>query len=528
MAGKFIFSVFGLFFALFGTLFVNQEWKNLQETKAMQEWAETPCTIVSSNIEDYGEDYRLSIAFSYTVDEKIYTGERYGKQPHQTAETFVEVEQLHKQLPEGKTVSGFYNPQNPSEAILNRPTIKEARKAVGFTLIFPAFGLLFAALPWLRGRKSTTTGGTKSQRTPRTALILFGLIFTVVGLALLKPILINPLNKTRDAQNWISIPATVVSSKVKSHSDDDGTTYSVYIAYRYELNGTEYVGDQYSFMSGSSSGQSSKAEIVRQYPKGHQFNLFVNPADPAESVIKRDYSLSLLFGLIPVIFAIVGIAVMMAGFRNKKPTLDMSQAREHVILLKGSSRIRKMAGLMIFTIFWNGVVYLLTVSDAPRMFPVIFGLFGVILIGLSIQAILSMFNPQPTVELTPGDIRPGASIAMRWRTSGRTDRIDTLSIELQCLKITTETSGTGKNRSTRIVKKPLFTTEVLKTTNQAEIAQGTSQFEIPLKKPASRPGNHNGIRWQVVFHGEITRWPDMKDELSFTVYPTDAEERLTD
>ena len=55
----------------------------------------------------------------------------------------------------------------------------------------------------------------------------------------------------------------VVSSKVKSHDSDDGTTYSPYIAYRYEVSGEEFFGDQLSFMGGSSSGYAGKAEIVR-------------------------------------------------------------------------------------------------------------------------------------------------------------------------------------------------------------------------------------------------------------------------
>ncbi len=522
--GKLIFSAFGLFFAVFGTQFVKQEWKGLQETKAMQQWAQTSCTIVSSETKDDGEDFRLEVSYRYEVDGKVFTSTRYGKRPYYTAETIGEIDQARKRLPPGKTFDGHYNPANPAEAVLDLPTVKDARRSVGFTLIFPAFGLLFATLPWLRGRKkkkgeSAETQAKTSVRSGKRFLIIFGAVFALFGLIALKPILITPLQKTNAAKSWNAVSATVVSSKVKSHSDDDGTTYSPYIAYRYEVDGEEYLGDQYTFMGGSSSGRGGKTAIVRQYPKGHTFNVYVDPDDPTESVIKREASKSLLFGLIPLIFVFIGIAVIIAGFRAKKAKLDAAQAQERVVTLKGPTPLGKAIGIILFTILWNGVVFFLFKAEAPLLFRIIFGGVGILVIFASIHAILALFNPRPTVEITPGDIRPGTSVALRWRLNGRTDRIGKLTLSLQCLRVTTTTSGHGKNRSTRTVKTPIFEEELLTTDRQNEIAQGTLQFRIPEEKPCSLPGNDGGIQWQLVFHGDIPRWPDLKQELPFTVYP---------
>ena len=521
--GKLVFTAFGLFFAFIGTQFVKQEWKGLQETKAMQQWAQTTCTIVSSAMKDEGEDYRLEVSYRYEVDGKIFTSTRYGKRPHYTAETVGEIDQARKRLQPGKTFDCHYNPANPAEAVLDLPTMKGARSSVGFTLLFPGFGLLFATFPWLKGRKKKKEPNLaeppKPARSGKRFLILFGAVFALFGLIALKPMFITPLQKTNDAKMWNAMSATVVSSKVKSHSDDDGTTYSPYIAYRYEVAGEEYLGDQYTFMGGSSSGRDSKAEIVRQYPKGHTFNIYVNPNDPTESVIKRDASKSLLFGLIPLIFVFVGIAIIIAGFRAKKAKLDPAQSHEHIVTLEGSSPIKKAVGLSLFTAIWNTIVYFIAVSDAPLLMAIIFGFFGVIMLGAAIHAILAIFNPRPTVEITPGAIRPGTSVALRWRINGRADRIGKLTLSLQCLRVTTETSGSGKNRSTRTVKTPIFEDELLTTDRQNEIAQGTLQFRIPEEKPYSLPGNDGGIQWQLVFHGDIRRWPDLKQELPFTVYP---------
>jgi len=342
------------------------------------------------------------------------------------------------------------------------------------------------------------------------------------GLVAIKPILLTPLQKTNAAKTWDAVTATVVSSKVKSHRGDDSTTYSPYIGYRYEVGGEEFMGDQYTFMGGSSSGRDSKTAIIRQYPKGHEFKVYVNPNDPTESVINREASKSLLFGLIPLVFICVGIGTIIAGFRAKTAKLDPYQAHEHVVMLKGPSPIGKAVGLLIFTAIWNGIVFVLFRADVPILFASIFGLAGVIMIGATIHAILAIFNPRPTVEITPGAIRPGTSVALRWRINGRTDRIGKLTLSLQCLRITTETSGSGKNRSTRIVKTPLFEDELLSTDKQNEIVQGTLKFRIPEEKPFSLPGNDSGIQWQLLFHGDIPRWPDLKQELPFIVYPKKA------
>ncbi len=523
IVGKLLFSAFGLFFAVIGSQVVKKEWKGLQEVKAMQQWAQTSCSIVSSETKDDGEDFRLEVSYRYEVDGKIFTSTRYGKRPHYTAETIGEIDQARKRLQPGKTFDCYYNPSNPAEAVLDLPSVKGAYRSIGFTLFFPGFGLLFATLPWLRGRKkkkgeSDETQAKASVRSGKRFLILFGAVFALVGLLVLKPIFITPLQKTNAAKTWNSVSATVVSSKVKSHTSDDSTTYSPYIAYRYEVGGEEYLGDQYTFMGGSSSGRGGKEEIVRQYPKGHTFNVYVNPDDPSESVINREASKNLLFGLIPLVFVFVGIAIIIGGFRAKKAKLDAAQSHEQIVRLKGKSPLGKAVFITLFAIIWSGVTFFLFKSPS-LILPIIFGIFDLIIIGAAIHSILAIFNPRPTVEITPGAIRPGTSVALRWRINGRTDRIGKLTLSLQCLRITTESSGSGKNRSTRIIKTPIFEDELLSTARQNEIAQGTLQFRIPEEKPFSLPGNDSGIQWQLVFHGDIPRWPDLKQELPFTVYP---------
>jgi hypothetical protein len=220
----------------------------------------------------------------------------------------------------------------------------------------------------------------------------------------------------------------------------------------------------------------------------------------------------------------VGLFVIIAGLRTKEPKLDSAQAREHIVVLKGASPVKKAVGIGLFTLIWNGVVYGIFISDAPIFFLLIFGFFGVILLGVTTHSILAIFNPRPEVEITPGNVHPSTPVAMRWRMLGRCDRISTLTITLKCLKVTMETTGSRENRTTQTVKKPLHEKELLQTDSQNEIAQGTLQFVVPDDFPASRPGNTNGIQWQIIFHGSIAHWPDLKQELPFIVYPSLSDE----
>jgi uncharacterized membrane protein YidH (DUF202 family) len=520
--GKVIFSVFGLFFAILGSQFVKQEWQSLQKTKEMQQWAPMVCTVEACTVDDAGNDFRLTVSYRYTVNSHSYTADQYGKHRYLTRKTIGEIKAAEKKLQPGEHIDGFYNPADPAQAVLHLPTLGSAKTSLSMTFLFPAFGILFATLPWLR-KKGNTKRKDHKETSPKIALILFGAIFALVGSAMIKPMIVEPLRKIQSAKNWKTVPAVVVSSKVKSHSSDDGTTYSPYVAYRYEIDGQEFFGDQLTFIGGSSSGRESKAAIVRQYPAGHKFQIFANPENPAESVIHPEASAGLLLGLIPLLFAGIGIAIIIAGFRAKKNgdiQLNQKQASQRVVQLKSQSPLSKAIGLTIFASIWTGIVVLILKTDAPSLFLIIFGLFDVLIIGGAIHAILSIFNPRPSIEITPGNIHQGTDAALRWRIGGRVERISELEITLQCLKVTTETSGHGKNRSTRIVKTPLFEESLFKNSSPVQIPQGALKFHIPEEQPASRPGNQRGIQWQLHFHGSILKWPDIKDEFKFLVYPT--------
>jgi len=519
-----IFTVAGLFFAFIGMKAVVSEWGKLQETTEMQEWKQTDCTIVSSKMNDKGKDFRLDLSYRYTVDGKIFTSSRYGKKPSFTAKKIRAFDATQKKLLKGKTVSCFYNPANPAESVIKRPSRKEAIGSILLALLVPLFGLFFAVLPWLAGRKKKKEKeeAEKTEKKKRFGskyiFLVLGLIFGCAGLAIFIFTFLLPQQKIEASKSWLQIKAKVISSKVISSTNKNGTSYRPYIAYRYKIGGEEYLGDNYSFNPGSSSGSSEANKIIRTYSKGHSFPLYVNPNNPTESVIRRDLAPNKFLLILPIGFMLAGILLLTSMFHQKKFQLDPEQARHHTILLKGPSPLGKAIKIVLFTLVWNGAVYFFIQSN-ERLFSIIFGFVALILIAASIYAILALFNPRPTAEISPGNIHPNTEISLRWRINGRINRIGKLTISLKCLRVTTVSTNSGTNHKRRVVKTPIYEEEIFITDQQNQIAQDQLQFTIPEDKPASILGEDGGIQWQLLFHGDISRWPDLKQEFPFFVYP---------
>ena len=128
---------------------------------------------------------------------------------------------------------------------------------------------------------------------------LFGGAFLLFFLA--------PAMKSIGALSWNAVPCTMLESRVEEHPGDDGSTYSVEVRYRYEVEGREYTGDRYRFLGGSSSGHSGKQAVVDRLSPGTVTTCYVDPADPTKAVLHRGFQAEYLFGLIPGLFVAIGV-----------------------------------------------------------------------------------------------------------------------------------------------------------------------------------------------------------------------------
>lgn len=146
------------------------------------------------------------------------------------------------------------------------------------------------------------------------AALLLGALITLAGIAIYWD--------TMDQTRWIKTPGKVITSALEIKVDrTPGETGSrqkwiPVVSFSYDYEGKSYVGDRYASgppSTPSQDGQQPSAElnaIVAQYAPGSAIEVFVNPGDPAEAVIKaytKPSWMVLVIGLVVLLAAGSGL-----------------------------------------------------------------------------------------------------------------------------------------------------------------------------------------------------------------------------
>tara|TARA_R110001592_G_scaffold99251_2_gene282926 strand:+ start:58 stop:1260 length:1203 start_codon:yes stop_codon:yes gene_type:complete len=369
-------------------------------------------------------------------------------------------------------------------------------------------------------------------------------IFLLVGSGVFIMLSAIPLSNWYGAQSWETVPCTIESSEVNSHSSSDGTTYSVRIRYTYAWGNATFTGDQYNFFSGSSSGRSGKEAIVSQYPAGQERRCYVNPDDPNEAVLNRDFSFGYLIGTFGLLFVTIALGMLfirMRGPRDRgissagktvaQPQQTFAPHEESLSLKAAQSGLFTMLFFLFFGLVWNGVVFTVLWSMlqenskeiAPLLFLIPFGLVGIgVMFGVLYYA-LALFNPKPEMIIRPGFLPLGGGAELTWSFRGNTARISKLTITLKGEEKATYRRGTTTTTDTSVFEKVVL----LDTTVAGEITLGRLSFNVPEFSAPSFEGPNNKIVWSVTVHGDIHRWPDVNETFSLPVSPLPLEHPVT-
>ncbi len=398
-----------------------------------------------------------------------------------------------------------------------------------------------------KGRAEPIAARSRRGKKSKVGMAVFFSIFALAGAGMLYPLGIRPVMNTLDAEKWAEVPCKIISARVSSHTDDDGTTYSVDILYEYKFDGRTYKSNRYDFIGGSSSGRSGKAKVVNAYKKAKDPICYVNPSNPSEAVLKRGFHLGLLFALFPLPFLAIGIGGLIHTIRSKKGRLRstteqwmpetaagagaefgfVGQADSGPVELKSRhTPLAKLLGGIGFAAIWNGILSIFVVRiirDFQRGDPEWFGtifmipfvLIGIGAIGFVLYQLLALFNPRPTLRLSPGRIPLGAAAELGWRFSGRTNVISQLKITLRGREEATYRRGT----KTHTDKNTFYEMELVSSTQRGEIAAGQVGLIMPAETMHSFEAKNNKIIWELKVHGDIKRWPDVKESFKITVAP---------
>lgn len=386
-------------------------------------------------------------------------------------------------------------------------------------------------------------------------LIVFFSLFLLVGVAMTCVIVARPLWRIIQARNWQQVPCMIVSSQVKTHHDGDGDTYSILIVYDYQFNGQRHESDRYHFFTGSSSGHAGKQAIVDQYPPGKQTTCYVNPAAPEQAVLHPHLTTDVLWGLIPLIFVLVGgggIFFTVRAWRKKRAPADDfanippafrttpsdrlvtasnrlasgSPSVGQVKLSPTTSPLVKFIVGLLVALFWNGIVsvflFQLIANWRQGHFEWFLGLFlipfvgvGLLMIGYVFYSALAIFNPRPELTLSSGAIVLGQTIEMAWRFSGQSSSIQRLRIFLEGQEHARYRRGT----STYTDKETFAELPLIDSASFIDIGNGRGSLSIPADTMHSWDGGNNQIVWSLRVKGEIAWWPDVDETFVIQILP---------
>jgi Protein of unknown function (DUF3592) len=540
VGGKIVASLFFAVFAGVGALFCSLFWQSQTEERAVRRWTPAEAVIVASlaqpRAEPQGSEkpYQWHVQYRYEADGTTHTSTRH-RLKDTGFETMDEALRMVARFAPGSRHPCWFDPAAPHEAVLERPS-RAQWLMLAVPLLFVAIGLGGIVAVWMRSPQTKPVSERAKAKTMGTGCLrLFFVPFLLVGLVVLWSMTIAPLLQILAARSWVPTPARVISSRVVAHTDSDGSAYRVDILYAFTFEGVARQSSRYDFSESTSSGYATKAAIVGEYRTGAETTCYVNPRDPTEAVLRREPHKSLWFGLLGLVFVLVGglgffavgrFAKVPASHATGIPAAPATELRGDgpVVLRPEQTPVAKFVFLLIFAVVWNGFIGVFFYLEATRpsgggffvkAFLGIFGLVGLALVWAVFHHLLALFNPR--VRLTANALRIplGGTLRLEWLVEGRASKLGRLRIVLEGQEKATYRRGTDTSTDTNIFAK----LPVLDATDPAQIASGHLDFTVPATLMHTFEATNNKVLWRLLVTGEIPRWPDLRDEYAVTVLP---------
>ncbi|MCF6312201.1 MAG: DUF3592 domain-containing protein [Verrucomicrobiales bacterium] len=569
--------LFGLVFAGFGLLFIFVIFgQAMKEAKAYL-WEETPCKIESCEIKTQqgreGGAFQLQVNYQYKFKGNSFISSNYTLQEHWSND-YEKLALKRKELLHSAEVTCYVDPDNPANAVIKREGVGTGLMML-FPLIFVAIGgaIVWGGVVSLRNKKAEKDGrvqsissrGSSSNLTAWKFKLIFGALFALIGGGVAIPLGVIPAMKMSSSRSWQETPCKILWSRVQRHeSTSDGKTsitYSIDIFYEYKFRDNTYRSNKYAVFGGSSGGRAGKREVAKRYPRGSQQVCYVNPDIPEMALIKRGFSLSLLFALIPLVFLLIGISMLRSGLRSSGSrsgramgagssegrsfadayrsgarggmesaapqrssvlgdrSLQQGISGEAKVLSPGKKRLGGALVILMVALFWNGIVSVFLVQAVKgfqsgkgewfmALFLVPFVLVGLVMIAVFLYQLLSLTNPKPVITLRPGIFQPGKTSEIAWKVSSNAERIQHFKIVLWGVESATYRRGTKTHTSREV----FYVHSLFESTMHSDIRSGTVQFELPVDVVPTLSTGNNAIEWELRVEGDIPRWPDIQDK----------------
>jgi hypothetical protein len=551
--GRTVLSLFFLIFLTGGIFFTYFVARDFLRDLRIRNWPSTACTIVGRKVDfSQGGNYKFQVTYRYQFGGETHTSQDF-KVSYQGSDQFYDAQKLLDQYSRGMQTTCIVNPADPSMAYLVAPGL-----AGGFIILLPllfvavgAGGIYFIWRPRLSGDRPISDANPFSDVPKPVVLGGFFSIFLAAGLGMLIFWDIPTFGRAWAARSWPQVQCTVISSQVRSHSDQDGTTYSVDVLYQYQFGGHRYRSNRYDLIGGSSSGMAAKQRIASQLPKGTKSVCYVDPLDAAYSTMTRDLGWSTLLALLPLPFILVGVGGLWFVLVPRKNHIEVnanprrwntissvsprpwphhttsgagSIGNAPVELTPAKSRTGNLIAVILVAAFWNGIVSVFLhqayIENEGGLFLKLF-LIPFILVGVGLifgigYTFMQLFNPRIRLTISRREMNPGATAEITWQITGRFEKISHLTITLEGQ----ETASYPNGEDTKTVHHVFSTLPVADFTRAVDIRAGRAQVAIPATAMHTLLLPHNKIEWNFIVKGSIPLWPDVKEICPIAVLPS--------
>jgi hypothetical protein len=583
--GGVIFAVIWISFSsVFVAIGIGTAWKSVSQSA----WLRVPCVIDDFQIlDDPNQDdpFSAKVTFRYQAGGRERSGHHLYPPKPPAAKTarqsdaadfedaasggaraadYQKLARLQQQYLTDPSPVCLVDPDDPGHAAL---MVK--REDLWGSLAFGGFGLCFVGIGvgillqsirqtrGARGSAAVTGGSRRSNDFPLLIGVPFFGLFAASGCGLFCFLSVPILKNAVVSPAWVATPATVIWSRIASHSDSDGTTYKADVFYRYSFGGKEYKSNRGELSDMSSSGHAGKERVVRANPPGTAIVCYVNPHQPWEAVRNRSLGWSALLALFPLPFMAVGLGGLWYLLRRKKstqagaltgnPSQNLTSGPGRTVgdgadaftgdftadamsagvqLTPGKGRLSRLFGMVLAAVFWNGIVsvFLWHVASEWRaghtpwfltLFLTPFVCVGVGLLVAVMHALGALLNPRPLVTLVPGQPQLGQSLTIDWQIPTGADRLASLRIVLRGEEVATYRRGTTTATDRAVFYEAVF----FESTQPLMMAMGRVSIIPPANLMPSWKADNNRIEWSLHLDGGIRLWPDLADSHVLTVRP---------
>jgi hypothetical protein len=148
-----------------------------------------------------------------------------------------------------------------------------------------------------------------------------------------------------------------------------------------------------------------------------------------------------------------------------------------------------------------------------------FVLIGLVMILVVVYLSLALFNPRATLTVNANAVPLGGALEVQWRLTGRVEVVRRLRIWLEGREEATYRRGTSTCTDSEV----FATVELAAADMPHDIREGRRSVTVPTDTMHSFEACHNKIVWALQVHGEIERWPDVKEQFPIVVLPASTQ-----